>query len=79
LINFFLFFRKDLSNSVESRQRRKAFAKEKIERDNEAFHSCAQCGATDKTHPERHFRYRAVDGAAVCICDACKVESGTAL
>ena len=79
LINFFLFFRKDLSNSVESRQRRKAFAKEKIERDNAAFHSCAQCGATDKTHPERHFRYKTNDGAAVCICDACKVDSDTAL
>ena len=74
LFNFFLFFRKDLTHSVESRQRRKAFAKEKIERDNTAFHTCAECGATDKTHPERHFRYKTVEGEAVCICDACRGE-----
>ncbi|MFQ3223897.1 MAG: hypothetical protein ACI8Z5_000136 [Lentimonas sp.] len=75
LVNFYLFFRQDLSNSVESRQRRKAFAKEKVERDNTAFHICSECGATDKTHPERHFRYKSVNGDAVCICDGCRGES----
>lgn len=74
LFNFFLFFRKDLVHSVESRQRRNTFAKEKVERDNTAFHTCAECGASDQTHPERHFRYKTVDGAAVCICDVCKGE-----
>ena len=72
LFNFLLFFRKDLSNSVESRQRRKAFTKEKVERDNTAFHTCSECGATDKTNPERQFRYKTVDGDAVCICQECR-------
>jgi hypothetical protein len=74
LVNFYLFFRRDLANSVESRQRRNAFAKEKVERDNAAFHTCNECGATDKTNPERHFRYKKVDGQPVCICDACRGE-----
>lgn len=75
LVNFYLFFRRDLTNSVESRQRRKALAQEKVERDNAAFHTCNECGATDKTNPERHFRYKTVDGKPVCICDACRESS----
>ena len=74
LLNFFLFFRNDLVNSVESRKRRTQFAKQKVERDNAAFHTCSECGATDKTHPERHFRYKKVDGASVCICEVCRGE-----
>mgnify|MGYP001569134116 CR=1 FL=1 len=74
LFNFFLFFRGALVHSVESSKRRKEFAKQKVERDNEAFHTCSQCGATDQTNPERHFRYKTVKGEVVCICDACRGE-----
>ncbi len=74
LFNFILFFRGALVHSVESRKRRTKFAKQTVERDNEAFHTCRQCGATDKTAPERHFRYKAQNGAAVCVCDECRGE-----
>ncbi|MEX2581516.1 MAG: hypothetical protein WD342_20840 [Verrucomicrobiales bacterium] len=33
--------------------------------DEEAFHECEVCGATDKTHPERDFRV-AADGREIC-------------
>jgi hypothetical protein len=72
LVNFYLFFRRDLTDSMESRKRRKAFAREKDERDNSAFHICSECGATDQSHPERHFRYKTIDHKAVCLCDVCR-------
>ena len=74
LLNFMLFFRAALLQSVGSRQRRAEFARQKSERDNEAFHTCSQCGATDKTHPERHFRYKSAGGQAQCLCDVCRAE-----
>ena len=74
LLNFMLFFRAALLQSVGSRQRRAEFARQKSERDNEAFHTCSQCGATDKTHPERHFRYKSAAGQAQCLCDVCRAE-----
>lgn len=37
--------------------------------DDEAFHTCATCGATDQTHPERDFRV-AADGEE--YCDHCR-------
>ena len=70
-MNFLLFFRGALVYSVESRKRRGEFAAQKRELDDAAFHTCNTCGATDKSHPERHFRYKTVEAAsAVCICEA---------
>jgi hypothetical protein len=74
LFNFFLFFRGDLLNSVESRKRRAQFAKQTVQRETAAFHTCSRCGATDKTNPERQFRYKKVDGVSVCICEACREQ-----
>lgn len=35
----------------------------------DAFHRCDSCGATDETHPERHFR---VSAEGKEYCDACR-------
>ena len=72
ILNFLVFFRTAFAQSVQSRKRRASYAKESKVRANEAFHTCSTCGATDQTHPERHFRYKTVDGAAVCICEVCR-------
>ncbi len=74
LLNFFLFFRRSFIGSVQATQRRKQFQAEKNARDNEAFHICSVCGATDQTHPDRHFRYKTMEGEAVAICDHCRKD-----
>ena len=74
LLNFFLFFRRSMVGSVQAAQRRKQFQAEKNARASEAFHTCSLCGATDQSHPERHFRYKTVDGEAVAVCDACRED-----
>lgn len=71
-IVYLLFFKNDFKQSAQARKRRVRFDAERRERDEEPLHRCEQCGATDKTHPERTFRYKMVDGDAVCICDACR-------
>lgn len=75
LFNFMLFFRGDWLRSIQGRKRRMACAKEKVERDLTAFHTCRACGATDQTHSEGDFRYKTVDGAAVCLCAVCRKKT----
>jgi len=74
-ICYLLFFKDTFSQSMESRQRRKKFDTDKRERDEEALHTCAQCGVSDKSDPKMDFRYKVVDGDAVCICEPCR-EAG---
>ncbi|WP_269526745.1 hypothetical protein [Coraliomargarita parva] len=76
VLNYIIFFAPWLFRGLENRQRRSNFKAKAKEAQEAAFHTCSRCGATDKTHPERHFRYKTVDGEAVCLCDACR-ESGT--
>lgn len=73
-LNYVLFFHKSVLQSVQAKQRRKKFAAENRVRDSEAFHVCAICGATDKTHPERNFRYKEIDGEQVAVCNVCRDE-----
>lgn len=73
-VNFLLFFRKAFTQSVEASRRRKQFAAEKRARDAEAFHVCTMCGATDKTHPDRSFRYKEIDSEPAGICNVCRDE-----
>ena len=65
--NFFLFFGKDMVATMKSKKRIADIKAEKAKFEAEAFHTCSQCGATDKSHPERDFRYR----GDTCICDVC--------
>lgn len=72
---YVLFFKGALTHSLEAKQRRAKFDAERHAIAEEALHTCAICGATDKTHPERDFRYKTVDGDVVCICSDCRTEA----
>jgi membrane associated rhomboid family serine protease len=74
---YLLFFKDALKQSVESRQRRAKFESTRRESADAPIHTCTQCGATDKSHPDRDFRYKAVDGKTVCVCEACRENKAT--
>ncbi len=75
LLNYLLFFRDAMTQSVKNRKRRASFEKKARAVASEALHTCSVCGATEMTDPDRHFRYKVVDGNAVCICDVCREQS----
>ncbi len=66
-----LFFARDLWDRARSAQRR--YTRRRAERRGQArpFHTCAACGATDRTHPEREFRYCAECPGGAGYCSAC--------
>lgn len=65
--NYFLFFGRDITQTLNSKKRLATVKAEKEKFEAEPFHTCEQCGATDKSHPERDFRYR----EEACICETC--------
>jgi len=69
---YLLFFKDVLRQSLESRQRRTKFETARKQSADDALHICAKCGASDKTHPNRDFRYKSVDGDMVCVCEKCR-------
>lgn len=73
-LNYFLFFRGALSQSIESKQRRAKFESDKRATAEDALHLCSVCGATDKSDPDRDFRYRVVDGEPTCVCEQCRAS-----
>ena len=73
LANYALFFGKDLYQAMYFRKRRIEHQKETKAYAEEAFHICATCGATDKSNPEREFRYKDGDG----ICSDCLEKETT--
>ena len=67
LANYALFFGRDLYQAMYYRQRRMEHQKKAQVAAEEAFHTCGTCGATDKSNPERTFRY--VEGQGICnVC-----------
>ena len=70
MANYLLFFAKDLRQSLYYRKRRQAHTRKMREMQEEPFHTCSVCGATDKTNPEREFRYREGKG----VCEVCLVR-----
>lgn len=68
--NYFIFFGRDMvtmvSDSKARAQNRTRFEQAKMS-DEEPFHVCSVCGATDVSHPEREFFY--TDGVGICnVC-----------
>ncbi len=63
----FLFFTKDILQTLQSKKRIANIKAEKEKFEAEAFHTCSVCGATDKSDPDRDFRYR----GETCICNVC--------
>lgn len=74
VLNYLFFFRDAMTHSVKSRQRRVKHEKAKRVDASTALHTCSQCGASDQTDPDRDFRYKMVDGDAICICNKCREE-----
>jgi len=68
--NYLLFFGKGFAMNLHYRKRRTQFHAKQKEVVEECFHTCSVCGATDKSHPEREFRYREGKG----ICSKCLKE-----
>lgn len=66
--NFLVFFAPQIIRRVRYGQRRMASQTQAaIDRDR-AFHVCAVCGITDKTHPQMDFRYCAQCGSDYAYC-----------
>lgn len=72
LANFLLFFRDVMTQSVQRRRRRSAFEKERDSAMDSIRHVCSDCGATERSCPDRDFRYKVIDGNAVCLCEECR-------
>jgi hypothetical protein len=56
ILNFLLFFGKDILLTMKSRKRRMEFDARKLRDDSLPFHSCTVCGITDKQAPDMDFR-----------------------
>ena len=57
ICNFLLFFAKDIVRKAKAGRRRMASQAQHMAVRGKAFHECAACGITDKTHPQMDFRY----------------------
>lgn len=66
---FFVFFGKPIVQSIRARQRREKFAMEKRSQASQAFHTCCECGVTDKQEPKLEFRFRGDDEYCVRCLD----------
>lgn len=71
VLNFLIFFTKDLFYRLRYGQR---VVKNKIEKkikENTHFHKCDICGISDKEHPDLEFRYCSLCTPPKCICEKC--------
>ena len=72
---YLLFFKDALAQSVKAKKRRAKFDAERQSAAAETLHTCAICGATDRSHPDLDFRYKNIDGDHVAICENCRKQS----
>lgn len=68
-LNLLLFFGRDMVQRLQSRNRRMLRRFQDISRAKTARHTCAVCGATDLTNPERDFRYCTQCEGTPAYCD----------
>jgi hypothetical protein len=70
VLNFLLFFGRDIVQSMRSNRRRmtRRIGLRVTESPDAAFHTCATCGITDKTHPKMDFRYCPGCGGKLAYC-----------
>lgn len=73
LINFPIFFAGDFIRGLRAKKRVTEMKEAKRKYEAEPFHRCVECGATDKSHPDRDFRY----GDKGAICSECSAKSAT--
>ncbi|TVP80698.1 MAG: hypothetical protein EA353_03310 [Puniceicoccaceae bacterium] len=79
LLNYLIFCRSELTQSLQNRQRQAQFKAAKQAEQAEALHTCTECGATEKSHPERDFRYKVVSNDAICLCEECRLSESDAV
>jgi membrane associated rhomboid family serine protease len=68
LANFLLFFAGDIVRRVRGGAKRMSQQQAAIRAKSEPFHVCCASGWTDKSHPDKEFRYVKVDGETRCYC-----------
>lgn len=71
ITNFGVFFGPEIVMKLVRKKRRMAMDAEAAIEAQQPFHTCEQCGATDRTHPDREFRYVPLDGQTRCVCLDC--------
>lgn len=74
LVNFPIFFAGEFVQRIRSKQRVQEMKEAKRKFEEEPFHVCQVCGATDISHPDRDFRYRE-EGAICSDCAEKEVEA----
>lgn len=57
VINFLLFFGRDIFRGAAAGKRRMEFKAKQLAKPDKPFHNCATCGANERTHPKMDFRY----------------------
>ena len=69
LCNYFLFFGKDIIESIRSQQRRKEFESKQVELTERVLHRCEKCGCTEKTDINIEFRVcsKCTEGQEYCL------------
>jgi hypothetical protein len=68
VLNFLLFFRKDIVQHARTSRRQMKQKAEKLTVVDQPFHVCAVCGITDKTHRNMDFRYCPGCGGRLAYC-----------
>lgn len=76
LLNFPLFFGADILRRFRSKQRVSKMKAEREKLEQEPFHTCSICGATDISDPDLDFRYRK-EGAICSRCLATEEENSS--
>lgn len=71
---YVLFFKDAMAQAVKAKQRRVAYTAERKSGVDDAMHICSECGATDKSHPEKEFRYKTVGDDVICLCGECRIK-----
>lgn len=66
--NLVLFFGRDLMQRMRSGGRRMHRQVKAVEHVGEAFHTCVQCGRSDRSHPQLEFRYCDAGRGVQCFC-----------
>jgi hypothetical protein len=68
LLNFFIFFGRDILFRMKSGKARMERAAKAMAEKDRPMHTCVVCGATDKSHPEKSFRYCGECAGTACYC-----------
>ncbi|NNM87150.1 MAG: hypothetical protein HKL95_01385 [Phycisphaerae bacterium] len=67
VLNFLLFFRKDISQRIRHGHRRMARKAAAVPAE-PIMHRCSVCGITERSHPQMEFRYCTKCTGALCYC-----------